>query len=161
MNTFLPSGDFKQVARTLDHVRLSRQISECVMVAKLCRSYNLLLDTHDKLPWGISLHPVHRLWIVDGRCSLGALFNYTETLHYEYKCRTAKDHESFAGTNWDRFLDSSDALSKKIEWPEIVHESHRAKLLGKDSSHYYKEFMREGLSIPGELEYEWLSPREV
>ena len=139
----------------LDQRRLSRQIVECNSVAVLLHTYQKI----GKVPWGVQFHPVINLWISDGRVLIAELWEYQKVLSKEWKRLNGRDHKASYSLNWRGLFDSYTPI--KLAWPEEVYESHKAKLLEKDSAYYYSALVRNGLSIPDNItEYSWSNPYE-
>jgi len=153
MNTFLPSPDFGTCARVLDNARLLRQIQEASWIA------NYLAKREDQ---GIAQgrnHPVFKLWkTAQGKPLLAHLYQYLKALNTEYQVRyqVTRDHASFSRCKW-----MPREVQTKISWADLVHASHRSKLLQKEPNHYANTFRL--FNLPRNTEptsYVWGHPEE-
>ena len=157
MNTFLVSGNYAQCARILDPQRLNRQLSECCTIAKLLVAYELI-SNNGKLPFGVIFPPVIKLWLDSNHDPLYLeLREYYNTMNDEWRRHhNGKDHGTFNSFYWRS--GPSNKTPRKLDWPIMVYQSHRSKLLSKDYSYYFRNFTREGLEIPPVMSYVWTFP---
>lgn len=163
MITFLIDNDHQVTARCLDYVRLNRQLTECVQIAKLLYSYDLIRKAFStrRVPFGIIFPPVVKLWIApnDKDVLLNELFQYYYVLHEEWKRLSGKEHNSFCSFDWARFTNNN--RTSVLVWPiEVIH-SHRSKLMLKDPTHYGQVFARERILVEKTLSYVWQAPEII
>lgn len=158
MNTFLPSDNYVTCGRTLDPQRLSRQISECVTVAKLLVAHEKI-SYNGKLPFGVKFPPVIKLWISeDCQVLLPELRQYQYILNSVWQELRGSVHGSLLHFNWTG-VGGFRRPPYQLTWPDSVHRSHRSRLLSKDFGYYRTSFEREGLLMtePGDA-YSWEHP---
>ena len=169
MNTFLISRDYKQCARVLDPKRLSRQISEAVMIAKViwCREVLREESGHSGLPFGMWFPQAINLWLLGestrtmarGTPLIPELREYVNVMNDEWKkLHNGESHGSMVKFSWER-VGGLVRAPLKLEWPSSVYVSHRSHLLEKDYSYYERKFQREKLAHEGTgFAYAWEGP---
>ena len=130
MQTFLPSADFDQVARTLDSRRLGKQRVEAYQILRA-----LSIPTY-----GWRHHPAVRMW----RGYDDALRLYMNACIREWVRR---------GYHNTMPLEPVSSAAPLPAWlgDERLHASHRSNLLRKDPD-YYQQF---GWTEPPNLPYYW------
>lgn len=163
MITFIVSNDHGETAQCLDQSRLNHQLTECVQIAKILKCYDLVKQEFNKIPFGLIFPPIIKLWTYNDRgCTktlIPELYEYTKALNKEWKKYREVDHQSANSFDWIPYLTRA-PLS--ITWPNAVINSHRAKLLHKDPTHYSFTFERLGLPVIDDNgdNYVWRSPTE-
>lgn len=124
MQTFVPFASYKKIAKCLDNKRLGKQRVEA------CQILSTLVGISD----GWRTHPAVKMWAGHE----GALATYTLVMCEEWINRGYQDtrrefiHEIYA-SDWIK----PGSTVFPVWWnDERVHDSHKARLLSKNYSHY-------------------------
>ena len=132
MQTFLPYKSFSQSLKSLDYRRLGKQRIEAKQIL------NILLDRTATKGW--RNHPITKMW--EG---------YENALKEYYNmCVTEWINQGYNNT-----MELED-IEEDIVYPnwlgnDLIHSSHRANLLRKDSEYYSKYMWNENSESP----YAW------
>ena len=152
MQTFLPFGDFRLSAKSLDNKRLDKQRVETMQIMNVIYKKKVLGETK------------------------GAWFNHPAVLMWEDHPWALSEYQLSICAEWDRrgyvdgcfvktmsiFRQIPENLQRKYEFPEWLgdenfHETHRSNLVRKDPEFYGK--LWEGRLPEENLPYVW--PRKV
>ena len=170
MNTFLIHPNHRVTAKCLDIERLNRQLCECIGVAKALFLYEKTREMFNRqIPFGVIFPPVIKLWLLDeDTILLPELFSYYVILAEEWRKIKGTDHKTTETFDWNPYIRTGMRGERvrggerpwDLEWPEEVHQSHRARLFQKDTSYYGKVFREEGLQIveSKDVIYKWKNP---
>ena len=161
MQTFMTSdtGDFKEVAKCLDNLRLNKQALEGWQI--MLTLLELDPQGNHRVPRGWSNHPAVNMW----RNYEPALYIYVVTMVDEWKKRGYKSTIADKATETMKIAYSTArlpdfAMPPWLQDPEItkkVASSHRLALLSKNYEHYSQFDWREDNGTrPTAYEYQWV-----
>lgn len=139
MQTFIPYPDFYESARVLDNKRLGKQRVETLQI----------LNALAGLSKGWVNHPATRMW----RHHETALVKYGLVICQEWQRRGYKDSCETKIWNAAKSFRPNLGFILMPQWwgNDRVHDSHKSKLLQKNSE-WYSQF---GWSVPLDLDYVW------
>lgn len=140
MQTFLPYGDPERSAKALDNKRLGKQRVEAIQIARR------LLDVSDGTGW--SNHPATKMW---KNYEPYLIKIYLRAILDEWNKRGFKNEKC---EQHYKELYRLVAARRPVQPPwfgEPLFESHRSRLIQKDSDFYKEKFPH----TPDDLEYIW------
>ena len=139
MQTFIPYDDFYKSAQCLDRQRLGKQRVETLQI----------LNALAGLSKGWVNHPATKMW----RSHEPALVEYGIAICQEWKMRGYKDSCEEKIWQVSKNFRPNKGFTLLPPWwgSDKVHDSHKSKLIQKDSE-WYSQF---GWSVPHDLEYVW------
>jgi hypothetical protein len=150
VQTFLPYPDFRRTAEVLDSPRLGKQRVETLQILRAL-----------ELPeYGWGHHPAVRMW----RGYTPALVCYGLTCVEVWRERGYGDSTAAQIAEFAPEVSPSSRPDLEREgllpsWlgNEVLHRSHRSKLVGKDPGHYGPLFP----DVQGDLDYFWPEPDDL
>jgi len=145
MQTFLISGNFYEIAKTLDPRRANKQIIECYQIMRIMLRKVGFIDDGKK---GWMNHPVLKLWQdKDGKFYFFQLYYYTCFMLKTYKERYDKEHSMVQKIEelYQIALECHDFGNSifQVRWPKEVYKAMRQNLIRKDKEYYRKKFPNE------------------
>lgn len=139
MQTFIPYADFYDSAQVLDRQRLGKQRVETLQI----------LNALAGLSKGWVNHPATKMW----RGYEPALVQYGITICHEWQMRGYQDSCEEKIWNVSKSFRPNKGFVMLPTWwgDDRVHDSHKSKLMQKDSE-WYSQF---NWSVPLDLDYVW------
>lgn len=139
MQTFIPYADFYDSARVLDRQRLGKQRVETLQI----------LNALAGLTKGWVNHPATKMW----RGHETALVQYGLVVCQEWQRRGYQDSCEEKIWNVSKAFRPNKGFVLMPQWwgDDRVHDSHKSKLLQKNSE-WYSQF---NWSVPVDLDYVW------
>jgi hypothetical protein len=139
VQTFIPYDDFYKSAQCLDRQRLGKQRVETLQI----------LNALAGLSKGWVNHPATKMW----RSHEPSLVEYGIVICQEWKMRGYKDSCEEKIWQVSKNFRPNKGFTLLPPWwgSDKVHDSHKSKLIQKDSE-WYSQF---GWSVPHDLEYVW------